>query len=180
MVPVETLPLLLKNPSTAALIEASWDCSGSLTIITTPRCSSLFGVLYKSDALRLAHFWRATSVGLVPLFSRITHISFVMFRSRFLVIALCCLTTAAISSRLCGVVLVHRLGKMCRQTSEEKCSTLNYDDINIPIMDVAQRCCSEQCSFSYMQAVCCALNYGPSHRHRQLSFSTKDLYETLA
>ncbi|EYC38839.1 hypothetical protein Y032_0691g1567 [Ancylostoma ceylanicum] len=60
-----------------------------------------------------------------------------MFPSRTFFIALCFLTTTILSSRLCGVMLVHKLGKMCRITTEETCSKLNFEDVNIPIM-VAQ------------------------------------------
>ncbi|EYC38841.1 hypothetical protein Y032_0691g1567 [Ancylostoma ceylanicum] len=57
-----------------------------------------------------------------------------MFPSRTFFIALCFLTTTILSSRLCGVMLVHKLGKMCRITTEETCSKLNFEDVNIPIM----------------------------------------------
>ncbi|CAJ0589886.1 unnamed protein product [Cylicocyclus nassatus] len=102
-----------------------------------------------------------------------------MSPSRSFIVILCILTTGTIASRLCGVTLVHKLGKMCKITTEESCSDLDYKDVNIPIMDVAERCCSQQCSLRFLQSVCCALNFGSSHHHRKVAFSTKDLYETL-
>ncbi|ETN82821.1 hypothetical protein RB195_014963 [Necator americanus] len=102
-----------------------------------------------------------------------------MSQIRAFLIAFCFLTATVFSSRLCGVTLIHRLGKMCRVTTEEKCSNLNFEDIDIPITDVAQRCCSQQCSFTFMQAVCCALNFGSSFRHQKVVFTAKDLYESL-
>ncbi|XGW01598.1 hypothetical protein V3C99_014040 [Haemonchus contortus] len=100
-----------------------------------------------------------------------------MSSSLSFVILLCCLTAIVLPSRRCGVVLVHKLGKMCKITTEEKCSTLSYDDVHIPLMDVAHRCCSEKCSIAFMQSVCCALNFGRSYQQK-LTFNSKDIYET--